>query len=276
MVAFFAASVPGRSVQAQVVHAPTVRSGAMGGAIGLDRPGEVFINPAVAGRASGGEASIRMDEPRQTGAFLSVARDGVALGIQTFLGVENRAGRSEGYRTQSQMYAELQASGALSRRLLGFDVGVQVSLVERARDGDHARAASFGAGVMRDLGRLRLGASVTDLGSDVTAGDASITNDPAYRAQLALETLPVGPLDLAAGAHVGHGPEGWMGGAGVELAYWPVSGRTFRLLAGVRDRPGSSDAVLSVGGSISLDGLTIEYASSDPSNPSHRIGLSWR
>ncbi|MFT5143443.1 MAG: hypothetical protein ACI84D_002068, partial [Thalassolituus oleivorans] len=161
-----AASAPCRVVQAQAVHAPTVRSAAMGGAIGLGSPGEAFINPAVAGRASGGEASIRMDEPRQTGAFLSVAGNGFVLGIQTFLGFGSPA-------HLDQISADLRASGALSREVFGFDVGVQVSLVERAQDSHHARAASFSAGVMRDLGRLRLGASVTDLGSDVSAGNAS-------------------------------------------------------------------------------------------------------
>ena len=91
---------------------------------------------------------------------------------------------------------------------------------------------------------------------------------------------PLGPLDVLPTVQAA-----WQRGArftpaaGLELGYWPVTGRTFFLRAGVR-RPDAAAAerAFTLGAGFSGDRIAIDYALAPlrGGRATHRVGLRWR
>ena len=91
------------------------------------------------------------------------------------------------------------------------------------------------------------------------------------------QAMPLGPFDLGAAAEVSWTRHGDVVPAGgLELAYWPVSGRTFFVRAGAR-RAVEGERPFTLGGGFAGDKLVLDYAYVPyEDGSSHRVGLRWR
>lgn len=229
----------------------------MGGAPGMASPRLILANPALSGFVTGFETGLAVHEYNGIEVGAAAVRDG--------LGVAVGASGDPGL---------VRAAIGASRDVLGFSAGLMGSVRElRGR----ARAWHAGIGLARNLGPLQAGVALTDitLNEDRRAPGGWL-DDAAFRAHAGTQTLEIGPLDVAVAGHTAMQDGVWFSGTGVEVAYWPVTGRTFRVLAGI----GSSldmEGHLTVGGSFTGDWLTIEYARDRLSGEvAHRFGLRWR
>jgi len=91
---------------------------------------------------------------------------------------------------------------------------------------------------------------------------------------------PVGPLDLAASGGLSYRRKGELvPSVGLEVAYWPVTGRTFVGRVGFRHLPREQSASpVTFGGAFIGDAIVLEYAFEgfDSGSGSHRFGIGWR
>jgi hypothetical protein len=65
--------------------------------------------------------------------------------------------------------------------------------------------------------------------------------------------------------------------AGVEAAYWPITGRTFFARAGVR-RPEQGEQPFTLGAGFAGDKIIVDYAFEpfEGGRRAHRFGVKWR
>lgn len=164
--------------------------------------------------------------------------------------------------------------------LLGLDLGVAVDLVdERVGSATHA-VTLFDVGVSGEIGPLVAALTVHDIGEKplLDTGD-----EPArYSLGIGQYGRPVGPFDVGVAGHLGldHDEElSW--GAGVEIGYWPIQGRTFVARLGVQDVPdGSEVSHFTTGFAFWGDDLTLEWAfrpvSGADDGGTHRFGVRFR
>lgn len=201
--------------------------------------------------------------------------------------------------------------GATSDRS-GVVAGDEGQLLEEGRFGAGQLAATVGYG--REVGPVKVGASghlirdrlasagsttaAFDVGvatriSDVTVGISAQNLGP--RMDLAGESIPlpqrftlgassprawVGPLDIAGSAAVTYRVDGsWIPVAGLEVAWWPVVGRTIVGRAGYRHVPDESAArKWTAGGALEGDRISFEYAYQgyDGFEAAHHLGIRLR
>lgn len=240
----------------------TVRGVSMGGAVVLagQSPSLSLTNPAASGSASGVDAGLRQTPREGTYAWSSVEGRGVTLSLR--------------HQAGSGGPTDLGFVAAKSREVFGFDVGVNLTYLQRSGRRDQAEVIQLGAGVLRRFGPVDVGASVLGLTPRSVSG---IPSDPTWLLNASTRSAEVGPFDVLFAGRL-QGIDGDLqGGSGVEIAYWPVTGRTFRLLAGHGNNPFTGEAALSWGASVTLDGLTLEWAAIDSGKTvDHAFGLRWR
>lgn len=253
----------------------TVRATAMGGANVLQRPtpGAAASNPALSGDASGADLGWAWSGDDATRAWTAFEGGGFVFGLR--------------HQSQNDAPTDLALSMSGSRSLFGFDVGVGLALAERSRWVHRDRAIYLNAGVVREVAEFRLAASVLGVGTGTSSpsptdpnGDeifVGLPSTPVFLIQGASNSFQVGPLDaiLAGRVQIADGQSS--AGGGLELGYWPVTGRTFRLLAGYGRNPVSGETRPTWGASFSGDAITVEFASfSESGNGTHTLGLRWR
>lgn len=264
LVLFAALLVPA-SAAGQVlwdVIPTTVRGVSMGGAVVLAgrAPSLSITNPAASGSASGVDAGWRRTQRDGTYAWSSLEGRGVTLSLRHHAG--------------PAAPTDLGFVVATSRELYGFDVGVNLTYLERSGRRNGGEVIQLGIGVLRRFGPVDLGASV--LGLTPKSVD-EIPNDPTWLLNASTRSAEVGPFDVLFAGRL-QGVDGDLqGGSGVEVAYWPVTGRTFRILAGHGNNPFTGEAAFSWGASVTLDGLTLEWGAIDSGRAvQHAFGLRWQ
>lgn len=93
-------------------------------------------------------------------------------------------------------------------------------------------------------------------------------------------SAPVGPLDVAFSSSLSYRLEGDVVPAlGLELGYWPVTGRTFVGRIGYRYLSNDFSAIpFTFGGAFLGDDIALEYAfqAYDTGDPSHSFSIGWR
>jgi hypothetical protein len=129
------------------------------------------------------------------------------------------------------------------------------------------------------LGVVQLGVSVHDLDPRLRlATDGSrLPTRAAVRA--ATRARPTGPFDIALAARVEHRLDTFRtgGGAGVEVHWWPIVGRTFTGRLGVRDHePGGSPLTFGAGFMGDRFGLDWAYREVGAEGGTHRFGVRYR
>lgn len=275
---------------ARVLTAPSsVRAMALGGAY-MTTAGHadaVFYHPALLSGSTG----FGVDLQRWGGAASAVAASAatawwggsVGIGVQTLhAGLEegrDEVGEDALLTHGAVPLAEQVATVGWARRIFGVRVGVSGKVVDLRLDGARSTTLLADVGVAHGVGPVTLAATLKDLGRDPfeTGGGLGparlVVGAGAYGGQ-------VGPLDVGLAAALSHGSEETSGGGGLEVGYWPISGRTFVARIGVRTPPaGSAADPLTLGFAFWGDRLALEWAYQGYGGAgaaTHRFGVRWR
>lgn len=162
----------------------------------------------------------------------------------------------------------------------GISAGLAVDLVDTRVESSQHNIMLVDIGLSTDLGPLGLGLTAHDIGDkpfgDFGSGPSRVVlGAGAYGQQ-------VSGLDLGLAANAGIDAEDELTfGAGVEIGYYPIQGRTFVARIGVQDVPDGSDvSPLTAGFAFWADDLTVEWAfrpvSDADEGGTHRFGVRWR
>jgi hypothetical protein len=250
----------------------------------------IFYNPSLLSHANGFGAGLERFGSRSTYANLSGAtawwRGAVGLGVQS-LSYDTDASSVAAISTDASDLlssgrtgvSELIVSGGYAQELFGVNWGVTGKLVEQrfAQFRDATLAVDLGAAI--EVGDLTVGLAVQNLGPELEVGGTALELAERITLGAAFHGAPVGPLDLGAAAAVSREADGTIVPAGgLEIAYWPVNGRTFIGRVGLRRVEDSAADPVTFGAAFIGDAITIEYAyqGHDGLDGSHRFGVSWR
>jgi len=279
--------------------AASTRALALGNAFFLE-PGDadaVFYHPGLVGRAQGMGASIRRFSTPGTLSTLSAGRSwfggGVALGIQhlgyevpadgveTIEDILNLSGDEASLREVGDAGAsELVLSVGYGKTLFGAQVGAVGKFIEQRLGHRRASTAAVDLGVTTTQGPVTVGASVQNLGPSMTLAGGEVPLPTRFTLGASSRPTPVGPLDLALSSSLSYRLEGDVVPAlGLEVGYWPVTGRTFVGRIGYRYLSNDFSAVpFTFGGAFLGDDIALEYAfqAYDSGHPSHSFSIGWR
>lgn len=256
-------------------------------------PEAIFYNAALVGMARGIEGGIHRFGDGASLVTFSGATEwwggGVAIGVRALAyGLEGPPGFVLGSDVPGEPdllaggdigASELAASLAYGRSIIGIRLGVGATLVEQRIEGVSSVTTALDVGASHDLGPLSAWLSVQNLGPALDVPD--VESELPYRFTVGASTrsrAPVGPFDLGAGAAVVRLADGRVAlNAGGEVAWWPVSGRTFLLRVGHHgESPGPRP--LTLGAGFTGDRISIDYAHQGFGDAGrvHRIGIGWR
>jgi hypothetical protein len=176
--------------------------------------------------------------------------------------------------------SETVVSLGYAQELLGLRMGIVGKLLEQRFGHLNAATAALDLGVAASPGPVTVALSVQNLGPELEMGEVDIPLPLRYTLGAGSGRAPVGPLDLAASAAVTYRTSGdVIPAAGLEVSYWPVTGRTFVGRVGYRHLPDHwSNCPVTFGAAFEGDDLVLEYAYEgfDSGDPAHRVTVSWR
>jgi hypothetical protein len=267
-------------------------------AFGFPDSDAVFYHPGVLGRVQGLSGSVQKYGSSSTlttfSAGTSWLSGGVALGVQhlsygaeatapilgsDLLGLSADAGslRDNGIIAAS----ELVISAGYGRTVKGIRTGVVGKLIEERFGPLKEAIGALDLGLAASKGPVTVGLSLQNLGPAMAIGGEEIPLPLRVGLGASTDAAPVGPLDLSASGGMRYEPAAGdlVPSLGLEVAYWPVTGRTFIARIGVRNLPAEqSGSPLTFGGAFMGDDLVLEYAYEgfDSGCPSHRFTLGWR
>ncbi|MBX6362693.1 MAG: hypothetical protein IRZ00_02390 [Gemmatimonadetes bacterium] len=175
--------------------------------------------------------------------------------------------------------AERAVSVTFAHGVKKLRLGASAKLVEERIGADHGASVAFDASAGATLGLLRVAVTALNLGPDVEVGAGDLAVPERYTASLTSTVpLPTGPLDVTPVLAVSREWTGRIAPAfGLELGYWPVSGRTLYVRGGVRRPPEDGTEAFTVGAGFSGDRISIDYAYEplDDAAGGHRVALRW-
>jgi hypothetical protein len=277
----------------------STRALALGNTFTLAFPGSdgFFYHPGVLDRAQGLSASVQRYGSSSTSLALSAGQawlsGGVALGVQVLtysatsstpvagndvlaLPADVATLREDGETGVSEM----AISAGYGRRVGTVRFGVVGKVVEQRFGPLHGAAGAFDLGAATSSGPVTLGLAARNLGPGLTMGGETIPFPVTFALGASTLQLPLGPLDVSGAAAVTYRRQGHVvPSAGLEVAYWPVTGRTLSARFGYRHLPeDQSGRGLTFGGAFLGDSIVLEYAFEGFKSgvPSHRFGLGWR
>ncbi|MEZ4417137.1 MAG: hypothetical protein R3E10_15395 [Gemmatimonadota bacterium] len=175
--------------------------------------------------------------------------------------------------------SEAVLSAGFGREVFDVDVGAALKLVEMRLGAVRASTVGVDVGAAHALGPVSVALSLQNLGGDLSFPGGSRSLPTKVALGLGTQRRPLGPLDLGAAGAVTRLVDGEVeAGAGVELSYWPINGRTFSGRAGYRHAVDEDLRGLTLGGGFAGDQIRIDYAwqSAGDGRGHHRFGLSWR
>ena len=175
--------------------------------------------------------------------------------------------------------SEQIAMVSYARTLFGFRVGGAGKVIDQRVGDEDSLSGAADLGVARALGPVTLGFSARNLGPGFDYSATEVQLPTTYTANAATRTRPLGPLDFAVA-----GFSSWLrgdfhsAGGGVELSYWPISGRTFTTRIGYRWIEDADLAPPAIGVGYSSDRIGIDYAFEriDEGHSTHRVSLRLR
>ncbi len=277
----------------------STRALAMGGAfpLGDQNLGAIFHHPGVLSQSRGFEASLQRFGPNSTLASFSAGQSwlsgGVALGVQTLtygapatppvggddvlaLPADEGSLRQDGPVAAS----EVVFSAGYGRRVMGVQTGVVGKLIQQRFGPLRASTAAADLGVSFSPGPLTVGLAAQNLGPGLTLGGREVPLPVRFTLGAFSRRAPLGPLDLAAAGAVTYRLDGdVVPQGGVEVTYWPVTGRTFVGWVGYRHLPAERSALpLTLGAGFFGDNIVLEYSFQgfESGDPSHSFGIGWR
>jgi len=260
-----------------------------------ESPSLLFFNPALLGRARGGDVGFQRYGGEGTLATLAgtgtLQGGGFAAGLQV-LRYDTEPGipavrdfQSVTLTTGSVGATEIVGSLGYGRDVLGVDAGVSLKYVEQSLDGRADEGVAVDIGLAKNLGPLMVSLVGRNLGADLhieeeTAGSTTAFALPTLiAAGASTDGFQVGPLDMLVTAQVLRRRDAEVIPAGgVEVSYWPIVGYTFRLRGGLQRVVDDARSPFTFGAAFTGDNITLEYAfqSFDHDGNAHRVGLKWR
>ncbi len=250
----------------------------------------LFYHPALVGNASGFGLDVETWSGEATSASASAATSwlggGVAIGLQTlqYGGAAGAAlfpgGQDPLFDADTPITSERVASLGYGRRLLGLRVGAAAKLVEERVVDDRDATAALDFGVATDLGPLVVGLTAANLGPDLEMASGKVPLPMRITLGAGAYGREVGPLDMGLSGALTRRDDGeLLAGAGLEVGYWPVVGRTFVARVGVERVPEGAGSPLTLGFAYWGDDLVLEWAYrdfGDLGEATHRFAIRWR
>lgn len=251
--------------------------------------GLLFYNPALVVGVRGIAAAWQRYGSRSALATVAAATDwasgGIAAGLQV-LGFSVIQSLSPQRDAQAVLLeggpngvSEFVATIGYGREIMGIRAGVAAKVIEERVSGQRDGTVVVDIGVVREAGAFSFALVGRNLGSDIEIGSRGGRLPRMLSGMIALEEQWVGPLDIAATTSVTLRRDNEVIPAGgVQLSYWPVTGRTFTVRAGVQRVAGDARSPFTFGAALTLDAVTVEYAfqSFDAPGDAHRFGMRWR
>ena len=249
----------------------------------------IFYHPGLIDDARGLGGSLALFD-RATLATVSAAGEfwsgGVAFGVQSLSwSAPTRASgafaRGEAGLGESGAVSasELAVSAGYGRAIKGFRVGVIGKYIEMRVPGERDVTVAGDIGVARRIGFVTAGFSARNLGRSPALEGEDLVLPLTLTLGASTQTRPVGPLDVSAAAAVSYREDGtFVPHAGIEVAYWPVSGRTFIGRAGIRYIEDSDIRPLTLGAGFTGDRIGVDYGFQgyDGAGALHRVGVRLR
>lgn len=280
---------------------PSTGAMAMGGVFQLTNPGSdaIFYNPSLlAEDARFGIAGTTFDS-EATSLTMSASTGwwggGIGVGLQALSYSTDAAtvrdildGEADLLTPGARTGSEWVATVGFSRSFGDLDWGVSAKAVEQRLAGAKDLSGAVDVGVSFQVGRYRSDAAlptsfrfdlaVQNLGPDLDVDGSTLGLANRVTAGVSFQRWVVGPFDLGASAALSREADGAVIPAvGGEVAWWPVTGRTFIGRIGVRRVESGPAKKLTFGGAYYGDALRIEYAFQgfDTFGGAHRFGVSW-
>ncbi len=266
-------------------------------ALGSSDSDAVFYHPGGLNRAQGFAGSMQRYGSTATLTTLSAGTSwlsgGVALGVQHLsygaqLSEMNASGSVlqlpadyGSLRDHGDMgISELVVSAGYGRTVKGIRMGVVGKLVEERFGPRKATTGAFDIGLVVAPGPVSVGLALQNLGRDMVLEGEDIPLPLRVSLGASTQAAQVGPLDLSASAAVRYLVDGdVVPSVGMEVGYWPVTGRTFVGRIGFRHLPDEQSASpISFGGGFIGDDIVLDYAYEgfETGSPTHRLSVGWR
>ncbi|MDH3224686.1 MAG: hypothetical protein OEO23_13290 [Gemmatimonadota bacterium] len=175
--------------------------------------------------------------------------------------------------------SEFALAAGFSGGLLGLEAGGSVKVIGQRLGPNRGTTAALDLGIAKALGPATVALAVQNLGPALDVGPEELSL--ANRVTLGAFTRrwPVGPIDLGAAAQVVREGSGEVvGGGGLEVAWWPIRGRTFIGRVGARRVADGTARSLTAGLGFAGDRIRVDYAYQgyDSVNGAHSFGLAFR
>jgi hypothetical protein len=250
----------------------------------------VFYNPALLAEAQGVNLGVQRWSRAGTLASASGARGwaggGVGVGL---LALHYGAPTTDPialprdpaflFEDGGEGGSELVASAGYAREVRGVRIGVAAKLIQQRLGEERDATAAGDVGAAMELGPLNIGLALQNLGPALKLGRSEVPL--MHRLTLAASTRrrPLGPLDIGATGAASRDAKGDItAGLGVEVAWWPIVGRTFIARVGIQRVEESSADPFTFGAAFFGDEFFLEYAYQgfDEARKSHRMGIGWR
>lgn len=254
-------------------------------------PDVLFYNPAQVGESRG--TVLSWQSFAGNASLASLTTNTVVLGASIGAGVQYLEYRSQhpdgrtatGDLTRAGPHAATSTLGLLSASIErnGIRIGVTGKYLAQQLDGGRRSVPTLDFGAAGDLGPVTVAMVLQDADDIIGNGSAAGLRLPTRLTVGGMTGgIPLGVwFDLGASASVTYDPNGELSPAGgVEVSYFPVSGWAFTGRVGAQRisadyRQGESS--LSLGGSISADRLTLDYAYQGyRMGGAHRVGVRIR
>jgi len=253
----------------------------------------VFYHPGLVSGSAGFGLAVQSWSGVSTSAHAAAATDWfdgtVAVGLQT-LQYDRAADAPLGaglaqdplFQQEARGASERVASVAYGREDSGLRWGVSGKVVEQRLEGEAETAWAMDLGLAREVGPLTVALSAQNLGTEMTFGDTAVPLPRRYTLGAGAYGREVGPLDVGFSGSLRYEEqaEEWIPGAGLEVGYWPVRGRTFVGRVGVQRVPEGEASGVTFGAAFWGDDLTLEWAwmpfGGAVDDGTHRIGIGWR
>ncbi|MBK92209.1 MAG: hypothetical protein CME27_07130 [Gemmatimonadetes bacterium] len=260
----------------------------------------LFYHPALLARATGFGGSLQRWGSASSAASMSGAFEflggTLGIGLRTLqYGTESEdelhapLGQDHHFRPGGERSYERTASIGYGRELWGaLSLGLAIDLLEIRLESLQQNIMLIDFGISADLGPIGVGLTAHDIGNkpfhDVPDEPFEDFGSRPSRIVLGAGTYgqEVGIFDVGFAANAGVDRQDSLTyGAGAEIGYYPVRGRTFVLRIGLQHVPQKSEmSPFTTGFAFWLDDFTIEWAfrpvNSAPERGSHRFGISWR
>jgi hypothetical protein len=246
----------------------------------------IFYNPALVNGSTGMGVDVQQWGPESSAAAASAALawfgGGVAVGLQTIqFGIDGAVvpdNQDYLFTRDHTAVSERLVAAAYARKLYGVEWGIAGKLVEERVAEARSTVAMADVGAARGIGPVMVGLSVLDLGNKPFDADG-LNVSPRVVLGAGAYGQPVGIFDVGFAAALTHTKDRTSVGGGVELGYWPISGRTFVARLGAQSVPSGSDASpFTFGFAFWGDDLRLEWAYQDfggGASGTHRFGIAW-